>query len=162
MATRKGTTGRPGPTTVLLVRHGRTSTTGSVLPGRAPGLHLSGEGRAQAEAAAQRIAPLQPGAVYASPMERTRETAAPIARATPRVQRSVRLVPIPMGIRLLLFLCDAACLRVSRTPSPLRPCGAAAPPPPRTGILSLRAFQRPRPVNSYGHPKSSIARTISG
>ena len=72
---------RSGPTTVLLVRHGRTDTTGSVLPGRAPGLHLSTEGTAQAEAAAARIAPLEPGAVYASPMERTRETAAPISRA---------------------------------------------------------------------------------
>lgn len=70
-----------GPTTLLLVRHGRTSTTGSVLPGRAPGLHLTPEGLEQARSAATRISPLKPGAVYASPMERTRETAAPIARA---------------------------------------------------------------------------------
>lgn len=70
-----------GPTTVLLVRHGRTATTGSVLPGRAPGLHLGEEGSAQAEAAATRIAGIRPAAVYASPMERTRETAAPISRA---------------------------------------------------------------------------------
>lgn len=66
---------------VLLVRHGRTATTGSVLPGRAAGLHLGPDGRAQAEAVAARIAPLEPAAVYASPMERTRETAAPIAVA---------------------------------------------------------------------------------
>ncbi|MCP4433954.1 MAG: MSMEG_4193 family putative phosphomutase [Actinomycetia bacterium] len=77
----KQATKAKGPTTVLLVRHGRTSTTGSVLPGRAPGLHLSDEGTTQAEAAAARIAPLQPHAIYASPMERTRETAAPIAKA---------------------------------------------------------------------------------
>ncbi len=66
----------------LLVRHGRTPTTGVVLPGRAPGLHLSDEGRAQAEAAAQRIAALAkaPVAVYASPLERAMETAKPIAR----------------------------------------------------------------------------------
>ena len=40
-------------------------------------------GRAQAERAAERIAALSPApaAVYASPMERTKETAAPIARA---------------------------------------------------------------------------------
>ena len=53
-----------------------------MLPGRAPGLHLSAEGVAQAEAAAERIAALgrPPVAVYASPLERTMETARPIAR----------------------------------------------------------------------------------
>ncbi|MBS1836538.1 MAG: MSMEG_4193 family putative phosphomutase [Actinobacteria bacterium] len=75
-------------TTVLLVRHGRTSTTGSVLPGRARGLHLSDDGRAQADHAAARIAALSVDAVYASPLERTRETAAPIARATGRRVRN--------------------------------------------------------------------------
>jgi len=69
------------PTVVVLVRHGRTSTTGAVLPGRARGLHLAPEGITQAEAAAARIAPLNPAAIYASPLERTRQTAAPIARA---------------------------------------------------------------------------------
>lgn len=82
----------PEPTLVLLVRHGKTPTTGSVLPGRAAGLHLADEGVAQAEAVAQRILALHESrtaakggvgvtAVYASPMERTRETAAPIAKA---------------------------------------------------------------------------------
>lgn len=67
---------------MLLVRHGVTPTTGKVLPGRAPGLHLGDVGRAQAEVVADRIATL-PGveAVYASPLERARETAAPIAKA---------------------------------------------------------------------------------
>ena len=71
------------PTLVLLVRHGQTATTGTVLPGRAKGLHLADTGRAQAEAAAARIAALdRVHAVHASPLERTRETAAPIAAAT--------------------------------------------------------------------------------
>ncbi len=70
------------PTLALLVRHGQTPTTGSTLPGRAPGLHLADAGRAQAEAVAGRLANLSSiDAVYASPMERTRETAAPIGRA---------------------------------------------------------------------------------
>jgi probable phosphoglycerate mutase len=71
------------PTTVLLVRHGSTPTTGQVLPGRAKGLDLSDEGVVQAERAAERIAKLRrrTKAVYASPMERTKQTAAPIARA---------------------------------------------------------------------------------
>ncbi|WP_420437463.1 MSMEG_4193 family putative phosphomutase [Candidatus Poriferisocius sp.] len=80
------------PTMVLFVRHGQTPTTGAVLPGRAPGLHLSDRGREQAEQAAARIAALgadRIAAVYASPMERARETAAPIARA---VGRRVRVL----------------------------------------------------------------------
>lgn len=73
----------PKPTTVLLVRHGQTPTTGTTLPGRAKGLHLADRGVEQAEAAAARIGALGTvGAVYASPLERTRETAAPIAQAT--------------------------------------------------------------------------------
>ena len=68
------------PTVVLLVRHGKTPTTGKHLPGRARGLHLSDDGRREAEAAAERIAALpKVDAVYASPLERARETAAPIA-----------------------------------------------------------------------------------
>src|SRR5689334_7750745 len=71
------------PTLVLLVRHGLTPTTGTKLPGRAPGLHLSEAGQAQAETVAARIAPLgEVAAVYASPLERAKETAAPIAKAT--------------------------------------------------------------------------------
>ncbi|NBR76627.1 MAG: phosphoglycerate mutase [Actinobacteria bacterium] len=70
------------PTLVLLVRHGTTPTTGKVLPGRARGLHLSDRGREQAVRAAERINELgKVHAVYASPLERARETAAPIGRA---------------------------------------------------------------------------------
>ncbi len=69
-------------TTILFVRHGQTPTTGTSLPGRAPGLHLADTGRAQAKAVAARIAKLKSvDAIYASPLERTRETAAPIASA---------------------------------------------------------------------------------
>jgi len=72
-----------GPAVALLIRHGTTATTGKLLPGRAPGLHLSDTGRRQANRAAERIAALQkpPTAVYASPLERTVETARPIAKA---------------------------------------------------------------------------------
>jgi probable phosphomutase (TIGR03848 family) len=75
----------PSSTLVLLVRHGQTPTTGKLLPGRAPGLHLSDKGIQQAEIAAERLSALKNvDAVYASPLERARETAAPIARATGR------------------------------------------------------------------------------
>jgi probable phosphomutase (TIGR03848 family) len=67
---------------VLLVRHGQTSTTGVVLPGRAPGLHLGDKGREEAADVAGRIAVLpRIAAVYSSPLERAQETAAPIAAA---------------------------------------------------------------------------------
>jgi probable phosphomutase (TIGR03848 family) len=69
-------------TLLLLVRHGETPTTGTVLPGRAPGLHLSERGRAQAQRIAERLAGLKVDAVYSSPLERTAETAAPAAAGT--------------------------------------------------------------------------------
>ncbi len=82
----------PSATLVLLVRHGQTPTTGKVLPGRAKGLHLADKGREQAAVAAERIAPFgaKVAAVYASPLERTRETAAPIARALKQRVRTNR------------------------------------------------------------------------
>lgn len=67
-------------TTLVLLRHATTPTTGRRLGGRKPGFHLDARGRLQAEAAARRLAPLPVSAVYASPMERTRETATPVAR----------------------------------------------------------------------------------
>jgi probable phosphoglycerate mutase len=79
------------PTLVLFVRHGTTPTTGKVLPGRARGLHLSEQGREQAQRAAARIAEVgKIAAVYSSPLERARETAAPIARLTKKTTRIER------------------------------------------------------------------------
>jgi probable phosphoglycerate mutase len=87
------TTKRSKPTTILLVRHGKTPTTGQSLPGRAAGLHLSDEGVGQAERAGERLAELRRvDAVYCSPLERTRQTAAPIGRALrlkPKVTRGL-------------------------------------------------------------------------
>src|SRR5579859_3238336 len=91
MATRRSR--RPQGTLVLFVRHGTTATTGTILPGRARGLHLADKGRVEAEAVADRLAAWTDGtkpphrsgrapkiaAVYSSPLERTRETAKPIA-----------------------------------------------------------------------------------
>ncbi len=93
----------PPPTLVLFVRHGQTPTTGKVLPGRAAGLHLAEKGQRQAEAVAERIAAMQTdkrrvAAVYASPLERTQETAAPIARALGlRVRRNQGLLEADFG-----------------------------------------------------------------
>lgn len=71
---------RPPTTLVLLVRHGQTPTTGKILPGRSPGLHLADSGKAQAQAVADAVAQMKRiDAIYSSPLERARETAAPIA-----------------------------------------------------------------------------------
>lgn len=90
---------RPRPTLVLLVRHGQTPTTGRLLPGRAPGLHLAEQGQAQAEATAAAIATLpKVDAVYSSPLERARETAAPIAaRRGLRVKADKGLLEVDIG-----------------------------------------------------------------
>lgn len=87
------------PTLILLVRHGQTPTTGTILPGRTPGLHLADTGIAQAQRVAARIAELgSVRAVYASPMERTRETAAPIAKACGlRLRRDPGLLECDFG-----------------------------------------------------------------
>ena len=63
-------------TTVLLIRHGRTTANASgVLAGRTPGIDLDERGRSQAEALAVRLAAVPLAAVVSSPLERTRQTA---------------------------------------------------------------------------------------
>ncbi len=69
----------PPSTQVVLVRHAVTAETGPVLSGRRPGIDLSEKGRQQAEAAAERLAGLPVTHVYASPLERCRQTADEIA-----------------------------------------------------------------------------------
>ena len=66
-------------TTVLLVRHGLTATTGQVLTGWTPGISLDDRGQAQAAALAARLAPLPLDAIVSSPLERCQQTAAAIA-----------------------------------------------------------------------------------
>ena len=66
-------------TTFYLVRHGVTTHTNHRLSGWMPDIHLTDEGKAQAEAVAQTLAAVPLKAVYASPISRTAETARPIA-----------------------------------------------------------------------------------
>jgi probable phosphomutase (TIGR03848 family) len=69
----------PKSTTLVLVRHAVTAQTGPLLSGRTPGIDLSEAGIEQAASVAARLAVLPVRAVYASPIERTRQTAAHIA-----------------------------------------------------------------------------------
>ncbi|WP_369134950.1 histidine phosphatase family protein [Modestobacter sp. I12A-02662] len=63
-------------TTVILLRHGRTTANASgVLAGWTLGVQLDDAGQAQAQAVAQRLAPVPLAAVVSSPLERCRQTA---------------------------------------------------------------------------------------
>jgi probable phosphomutase (TIGR03848 family) len=68
-------------TTVLLVRHGLTATTGQVLTGWTPGVGLDDRGRAQARALGARIALVPLDAVVTSPLDRCRQTVAELIAA---------------------------------------------------------------------------------
>jgi probable phosphomutase (TIGR03848 family) len=71
---------------VIFVRHGENDyVKKGRLAGRLQGIHLNNKGKAQAQRAAEvlcnMLAKSPPKAVYSSPLERTLETADPIARA---------------------------------------------------------------------------------
>jgi broad specificity phosphatase PhoE len=66
-------------TLFYLVRHGEHALQGRLLVGRTNGIGLSPKGRAEAAAAAERLAEEKIDAIYASPLDRTRETAEMIA-----------------------------------------------------------------------------------
>src|ERR1700722_15518346 len=68
-------------TTVLLVRHGLTATTGQVLTGWTPGIGLDDRGRAQARTLGARIAPVALAAIVTSPLDRCRQTVAELVAA---------------------------------------------------------------------------------
>jgi probable phosphoglycerate mutase len=127
---------------VLLVRHGLTPTTGIKLPGRAPGLHLSEEGRRQADAAAARIGALpKVAAVYSSPITRARETARPIARTLGRALRIDReLAELDIGEWTGMSLKQAARRpeweTVQRNPSHFRFPGGESFPEMQARITS--------------------------
>lgn len=67
--------------TLYLVRHGTAENRNDVLYGRMPGTHLSARGLEEVRDLARGFAPLAIDALIASPLERTRQTAAPIAEA---------------------------------------------------------------------------------
>jgi probable phosphomutase (TIGR03848 family) len=77
-------------TVLLLIRHAVTDVTGKRLSGRAPGIHLSPEGRRQAESLAERLSAVPIAALYSSPLERCAETAGVIGE---RRGLTVQLLP---------------------------------------------------------------------
>ena len=67
-------------TIIYLIRHGHNEYVGKgKLAGRLKGVHLSEKGREQAQALANTLAEVKFAAIYASPLDRTLETAKPLA-----------------------------------------------------------------------------------
>jgi len=67
--------------TILLIRHGENEyVKKGRLAGRLPGVHLNDTGRKQAEEIAKTLGKAPLKAVYSSPLDRTMETAAPLAQ----------------------------------------------------------------------------------
>ncbi len=67
-------------TVVLMVRHASHDRLGRILCGRMDGVRLSEQGLHEAEDLGRRLAGRRIAAVYCSPLERARQTAAPIAQ----------------------------------------------------------------------------------
>src|SRR5712691_3465751 len=68
-----------GMTVFHLLRHGEHGLLGRVLAGRMPGVGLTERGRAEIAAVAERLAGEKIAALYASPLQRTRESAEIVA-----------------------------------------------------------------------------------
>ncbi|HKB13021.1 MAG TPA: histidine phosphatase family protein [Vicinamibacterales bacterium] len=67
-------------TRFYLIRHGHTAAVDHYIAGRAPGTDLTDEGQRQARELAVRMRHVPLIAVLSSPLERTRQTAEPLAR----------------------------------------------------------------------------------
>ncbi|MGI8614664.1 MAG: histidine phosphatase family protein [Nocardioidaceae bacterium] len=134
---------------VILVRHGRTpANADGVLAGRAPGIHLDEVGRAQADAAGERLAGLPVTRVASSPLERTLETAQAVARrlpGTPGVQREEGLIECGYGAWTGRSLKELAKERLWRTvqahPSAVRfPEGESLPAMQARAVSAVRSW----------------------
>jgi probable phosphomutase (TIGR03848 family) len=83
---------------LLLIRHALTETTGKRLTGQSPGIHLSEQGREQAEQLVERLRPIRLAALYASSSERCVETAEPLARERAlEIRRMPELMDVHYG-----------------------------------------------------------------
>lgn len=137
---------------ILLIRHGQNDWVGKRLAGRTPGVHLNENGRREAEMLADRLtrSDVDIHVLYSSPLERARETAAPLAeRLKMEVQILDGVAEVEYGQwtgRSLDDLKDEA-----RWPTVLyRPSGARFP-----GGETMRAMQN-RAVEAIEHVASQL------
>jgi probable phosphomutase (TIGR03848 family) len=68
-------------TVLLLIRHAHTDAAGKRLTGWSQGVHLNALGHQEAERLAERLEGIPVDAICSSPLERCRETIAPLARS---------------------------------------------------------------------------------
>jgi probable phosphoglycerate mutase len=85
--------------TILLIRHGENDYVKKKrLAGRLPGVRLNERGKEQAQELAQALKKLPIKAVYSSPLERSTETAHPIAKIHRlRVEKRTNLIETDLG-----------------------------------------------------------------
>jgi probable phosphoglycerate mutase len=143
-----------------------------VLPGRAPGLHLSDRGREQADRVAERLAGLPVDAVYSSPLERACETAEPTAAHTGRdVKHDDGLLECDFGDWTGAALADVAALpewrTVQHSPSTFRFPGGESFPEMQARIVgsleALRAAHAGGVVVCFSHAdpiKAAVAHAL--
>ena len=85
-------------TTLYLIRHGEVYNPQGIIYGRLPGFGLSERGRRQIASAAESLRSAPPTVLYASPMQRTQESAALLAqRWSLTVQTDERIVETSIG-----------------------------------------------------------------
>jgi probable phosphoglycerate mutase len=85
-------------TTLLLIRHAVYEAVGHFVAGRQSGYHLGEEGRKQVAALCDRLTTWPIRHVYASPLERTQETARPLAeRLGVEVVTAEELIELDFG-----------------------------------------------------------------
>lgn len=138
-------------TLVLLIRHGHTPTAGRLLTGWTRGVHLSERGRAQAEALVRRLEGVPLQAIYSSPLERCRETAAPLAKARRLPVRTRRdLLEVNYGAWSGRSIRQVARTRawkaLQRTPSAVRfPGGETLPEVQARAVDAVRAIAEAHP-----------------
>lgn len=76
-------------TILYFVRHGETDSTGKKISGNLPGIHLNKRGEKQSTCIASFFETTAIRAIYCSPMERTSETATPLA-----VQKGLEIIKV--------------------------------------------------------------------
>jgi broad specificity phosphatase PhoE len=64
----------------FLIRHGHNDSVGHKIVGRLPGVHLNATGREEAQRLSERLAHFPLTHIFSSPLERARQTAAPLGR----------------------------------------------------------------------------------
>lgn len=112
-------------TTLLLIRHGDNDMLGKRLAGRSKQVFLNEKGFQQAQSLAQALGGLPISAVYSSPLERTLQTARPLAivRRLP-VRVDIRLIEVDYGVftgkRFADFLDDPVWILVHKQPDKVR------------------------------------------